>query len=79
MFAVKATGKKIDPKQTYHEGFMLAGAAALTGPVMHLRASIDKGLLSAACSRTIVNAKAIQSNSFMRVFIRCPHQVVMNE
>jgi len=79
MFGVKSTAKKIDPRQTYHEGFMLAGAADFKGPVMHMRASIDKGVLSATYTRTIMNGKDLKSNSFLRVFIKCPHQVVMND
>jgi len=79
IFAIKPTAKKIEPTATYHEGFVLSGAAALEGPVTHMRASIDRGLLSANCTRTILKAKALQSNSFLRVFIECPHKVVMNK
>jgi len=69
MFAIKGTGKKLENRRTYHEGFMLAGAAAFTGQVVHVRSVIDNGLLS--------EGEALQSNSFLRVFIQCPHKVVM--
>jgi len=79
IFAISPTAKKIESTATYHEGFVLSGAAALEGPVTHMRASIDKGLLSANCTRTILKAKTLQNNSFWRVFIECPHKVVMNK
>ena len=78
-FSIKSTGKKIENRRTYHEGYMLADASAFTGTVVHVQSIIDNGQLGDTCTHTKGQTKAMKSNTILRVFIQSPHVVDMTQ